>query len=111
METQMNPGTSTRRFGLLVIPLCLLVRLLTPSASAQEPSTVEWNEARLSASAKAAPFASLPSEVARLTGLEIRGLAGLPATVDVEFSNLPLREGLKRLLGPVNSIREANSRA
>lgn len=100
----MNPRTSIRRFGTLVIPLFLFIHLLISSASAQEPFTVEWQDALLSVSAKAAPFAALLSQVARLTGLEIRGLTGLQATVDVEFSRLPLREGLKRLLAPVNSV-------
>ena len=104
MAIRMNPGTLTRRSGTLVISAFLFVNLLISSASAQEPFTVEWKEARLSVSARAAPFASLLSEVARLTGFEIRGLAGLQATVDVEFSRLPLREGLKRLLVPVNSV-------
>jgi len=100
----MNPGTATRRCGPLVLPLLLLVPLLIASASAREPFTVEWKEARLSVSAKAAPFAALLSHVARLTGLDIQGLAELPATVDVEFARLPLREGLQRLLAPVNSV-------
>ena len=104
MANRMNPGTPSRRVGILVIPVFLVVLLLISPASAQEPFTVEWKEARLSVSAKAAPIVSLLGEVARLTGLEIRGLAGLQATVDVRFSRLPLREGLKRLLAPVNSV-------
>src|SRR5262245_57828649 len=74
------------------------------SASAQAASTVEYQAGRLSVSVETMPLAQLLREVARQTGLEIRGLESLRVDVSARFSALPLLEGLRSLLASVNYV-------
>ncbi|MGO9058636.1 MAG: HEAT repeat domain-containing protein [Candidatus Binataceae bacterium] len=67
------------------------------------PLLVDWQQERLSVSADGAPLARVLLEVARRTGLELRGASVLRRNADVHFSGLPLRDGLKKLLASVNS--------
>lgn len=52
----------------------------------------------LSVSARAVPLRALLSEVARLAGFEVTGLAAMDRMVSVEFKSLPLDRALRRLL-------------
>jgi len=72
--------------------------VLVSPASAQPPLVVEWKAQRLSVSAERAPLAQVLQEVARQTGIEVDGLQGLQQRVSVRFANLPLRDGLAKLL-------------
>jgi hypothetical protein len=86
-----------------VTAFLLLVTLFVASSTrAQAPLTVEWKEGRLGVTAERVPLAQILQAVARRTGVEIRGLEGLQEKVSVHFANLPLREGLQKLLTPVN---------
>ncbi|HXR36504.1 MAG TPA: HEAT repeat domain-containing protein [Candidatus Binataceae bacterium] len=67
------------------------------------PFLVDWQQERLSVSAHGAPLARVLLEVARRTGLELRGASVLKRNTDVHFSGLLLRDGLKQLLASVNS--------
>ena len=85
-------------YGLRMCPALLLFTLfLVSSASAHTPLHVEWREERLSVSAEKEPLAQILHEVARQTGMEIRGLEGLQEQVSVRFAGLPLQEGLQKL--------------
>jgi hypothetical protein len=86
-----------------VIAILLFVPLFVVSSTrAQAPFTVDWQEERLSVTAEKVPLAQILHEVARLTGVEIRGLEELQEKVSVRFANLSLREGLQKLLAQVN---------
>lgn len=90
-------------YGLRVCsPLLLCTCFLISAAWAQAPLQVEWKEGRLSVSAEKVPLAQILQEVARQTGMEIRGLEGLQEPVSVRFARLPLHEGLQKL--PVNYL-------
>jgi hypothetical protein len=81
----------------VLFSLLLLVLLVLP-ASAEQGLTVEWRGESLSVSAVRVPRSRILEEVARRTGLEIRGLRELSEEVSVRFSRLPLREALDQLL-------------
>jgi hypothetical protein len=71
--------------------------VLVAAPAAPAPLHVEWVAGRLSMNAEHVPLAQLLHEVARQTGMEIDGLAGLQDTVSVRFGGLPLYEALQRL--------------
>jgi hypothetical protein len=87
----------------VLFSLLLLVLLVLP-ASAEQGLTVEWRGESLSVSAVRVPLSRILEEVARRTGLEIRGLRELSEEVSVRFSRLPLREALDRLLPEKRTI-------
>ena len=73
------------------------------SASAQEPIKVEWSDGRLSVIAERASLPQILQEVARKTGMEVRGLDQLKTEeVFVSFSGVPLGEALRNLLAGVD---------
>lgn len=78
--------------------------LIAPTALAQKLLKVEWNEGRLSVMAEKTALSDILREVARQTGLEVRGLEGLQEEVSVRFADLPLDEALRKLLSRVNSL-------
>ena len=76
---------------------CVLL-LFVSGTFAQAPLVVEWNAGRLSVSADHTPLAQVLREVASRTGIEVHGLDRLRERVSVRFANLPLREGLDKIL-------------
>lgn len=89
----------------VTIAIFLFVSLLiAPTAFAQELLKVEWKEGRLSVMAEKTALSQILREVARQTGLEVRGLEGLQEEVSVRFADLPLYEALRKLLDRVNSV-------
>jgi hypothetical protein len=87
---------------MLAVVLGLLLPPLGSVATAQTPLTVEWKAARLSVSAQGVSLAQILREVARRTGIEVQGLEGLQQRVSVRFADLPLREGLEKLLAQMD---------
>jgi hypothetical protein len=85
------------RFPLAIL-LVLFSTVSFSRVSAEAPPTIEWKAEMLSVSAERAPLAQILREVARRTGIEIQGLDGLQEPVSVRFADLPLREGLEKLL-------------
>jgi hypothetical protein len=63
---------------------------------------VEWKQGRLGVRAEQASLSQVLGEIARRTGLEIRGKVAANRKVSAAFSNVSLREGLHKLLGPTN---------
>jgi hypothetical protein len=84
------------------ILLFLTSLVFVARADAQTRLTVEWQAGRLSVSAERAPLAQVLQEVAHRTGIEVQGLDGLQESVSVRFSDLPLSEGLEKLLAQIN---------
>lgn len=84
--------------------LVVLLLLRSPVAGAQAPATVEWEAGRLSVRAEKTPLHHLLQEVARRTGLRLRGTEALRQEVWVGFSGLPLRQALQRLLAGVSHV-------
>ncbi|MGH8614804.1 MAG: HEAT repeat domain-containing protein [Gammaproteobacteria bacterium] len=54
--------------------------------------------------AQEAPLAPLMQEISRCTGVEILGLDKLERKISIQFSNLALAEGLRRLLGEFDHV-------
>src|SRR2546427_5052010 len=89
----------------VTIATVLFVALLIASpALAQKSLEVEWKAGRLSVRAENTALSEILREVARQTGLEVRGHEGLQEEVSVRFADLPLDEGLQKLLDRVNSL-------
>jgi hypothetical protein len=85
-------------YGLRVCSNVLLCTLfLVSSASAHVSLQVEWRAGGLSVRAEKVPLTQILQEIARRTGMEIRGLGGLQELVSVRFAGLPLQEGLQKL--------------
>jgi hypothetical protein len=75
-----------------------------PAGADPAPShfKVVWKEGRLSVTAERASLSPVLGEIARQTGLEIRGGQALKGEVSATFSSVSLREGLHQLLGTMN---------
>jgi HEAT repeats len=93
----------TRSLALWAFALCLVLRILVcpPSAFAQKMK-VEWKNQRLSVSAREVPLSEILIEISRQTGIEVGGLEELHGQAVEDFSSLPLREGLEKLLSGRN---------
>jgi len=76
----------------------------TAATSAQETLAVTYHEGRLSVRAKQMPLVRILQEVSHRTGLEVRVLSTLQEEVSVMFAGIPLLDGLRRLLAPVNYL-------
>jgi hypothetical protein len=103
------PHSNPLGCSLLIRSLCdcatvLLFSLCVASfASAGVQLQVQWKNGRLSLSAEQVSLAQVLREVSRKTGMEVRGSAFLPGgKVSQQFTDLPLDEGLKRLLRTTN---------
>ena len=89
----------------VVILASLFFTLLVVSvASAQVPFTVEWQRGRLSILAEKMSLSQIVREIAHRTGMQVQGLEELEAEVSVHFADLPLREGLQKLLAQENYL-------
>ena len=88
----------------IVFTLLLSFTFLASVAFAQARLTVRWSEERLSVQASGAPVASVLREVARHTHVQIRGLEEARGTVDVEFADKHLIDGLRVLLQDFNYV-------
>ena len=88
--------------SLGVAAVLLLVCVAIEPVWAQRPFTVEWNQEQLSVFADGAPLVEVLAELARRTGLELRGISDLKQGAYAHFAGLPLREGVMRLLANVN---------
>ena len=69
---------------------------------AESPVKVDWNKGRLSVAAENAELSQILREVARQTGIEIRGSQDIGQRVSVHFSDVSLEKGLKALLDGVD---------
>jgi type II secretory pathway component GspD/PulD (secretin) len=88
----------------IVSGLLLSLLVSVPCATAQVALKVEWKEERLSILAERAPLSQVLQEVAKQTGVKFRGLDVPQENVSLNFSHLPLLEGLRRLLAQVNYV-------
>jgi len=115
-----------RKFGALVIAAFMSLAVSSPllgdtiiadratgqaqrsvamaAASSRETLAVTYHEGRLSVRAKQMPLVSILQEVSRQTGLEVRVMSSVQQEVSVMFTGLPLLDGLRRLLAPVNYL-------
>lgn len=87
----------SRPYRWLFLLLLCSALFLTPFAWAGTSLKVEWKEGHLSVIAEETPLSEILREVARQTGMEIRGLEVLQERVSVNFAGLSLREGLQKL--------------
>jgi hypothetical protein len=83
----------------------LVLAVLAPTSTAAGPTlAVDWTRERLSVAAEEVPLADALREVARRTGLQVRGAEILADSVTIRFSGLPLSEALRRLLARVDHV-------
>jgi hypothetical protein len=89
---------------LLAVSVVSSVSAKLPGGADSAPSRfkVVWKEGRLSVTAERASLSRVLAEIARQTGLEIRGSQIPNKEVSATFSNVSLREGLHQLLDPMN---------
>lgn len=78
------------------------------TGEASSSVTVLYQDGHLSVSAEQIPLAQILRMVALKTGVEIKGFEGLKREVSVRFSQLPLIEGVRRLLQDVSHILISN---
>jgi hypothetical protein len=99
-------GVRTRAVArTLVLLSCLALALGLPApALAEGAFTVDWTGGLLTVTAEQAPLGRVLGEVARRTGLRIRGAETLREPVTVSFSSLRLAEGIRRLLARVDHV-------
>src|SRR5262245_53857595 len=99
LAVAMSGQPTLARAGVPMTPPSIMA-----TASPQAALTVTYQEGRLSVRAERVPLANLLQEVARQTGLTIQGLSSVQQEVSVQFGNLPLLDGLRRLLARVNYL-------
>jgi HEAT repeat protein/PBS lyase HEAT-like repeat-containing protein len=75
-------------------------------AAAASPATlaVRYDDGHLSVHAERVPLDRVLQEVARQARLELAGVSSLEQDVSVTFADLPLLDGVRRLLRPVNYL-------
>ncbi len=78
--------------------LLALVSLHASSARAESAIKVDWNKGRLSVAAENAELSQILREVAKQTGVKIRGSQDIGQRVSMHFSDVSLEKGLKALL-------------
>jgi hypothetical protein len=84
----------------LLLMLCWLVRAAT--AVAAMPVSVSWSDGRLSVSTVDSPLDAVLAEISRRTGLMVITATPPRRRVTANFSNLPLRSALARLITQEN---------
>jgi hypothetical protein len=90
-----------------LVAIAGVLALLGAPARAGEPAPparVSYHEGRLSVTAEAARLADVLQEVARVTGVDIEGHERLADRLSIALANLPLRDGLRRLLAVVSYV-------
>jgi hypothetical protein len=97
----------------VAVAIILLALSVVSYASAELPAgasstsprfSVVWKERRFSVTAEQTSLSLVLGEIAKQTGLEIRGGQALEKEVSVSFSGVSLAEGLHQLLGPMNYV-------
>ncbi|MDO8430805.1 MAG: HEAT repeat domain-containing protein [Candidatus Binatus sp.] len=88
--------------GLPLLILFFFLPAIVEAASADKSFSVRWQQNRLSVVANGAPLRDVLAEVARQTGLEVTGIKALKRESRGQFSDLLLRDAVKKLLGNVN---------
>ena len=88
--------------GFSSFVLLILIPAVLQAAPGEKPFSVRWQQERLSITADGAPLAGVLQEVARQTGIEVRGIETIRRDAHVRLSDLPLGQGLSRLLANVN---------
>lgn len=71
-------------------------------ARAESSIKVDWNKAHLSVNAENAELSQVLREVARQTGIKVRGSQDVGQRVSIHFSDVTLEKGLKTLLDGVD---------
>ncbi|MGO9057675.1 MAG: hypothetical protein ACLQU2_09875 [Candidatus Binataceae bacterium] len=89
---------------LLAVSVVSFASAKSPAGADSAPSRfkVVWKEGRLSVNAERASLSQVLGEIAKQTGIEIRGGEVLKRKVSAKFSSVSLRKGLHELLGPLN---------
>ena len=88
--------------GFSSFVLLILISAAVHAAPGENPFSVRWQQERLSITADGVPLAGVLQEVARQTGIEVRGIETIRRQAHIRLSDLPLPQGLSRLLANVN---------
>lgn len=81
------------------------------SADTKATWKVAYKDGRLDVVAQEAPLIRLMQEISRCTGVEILGLDRLESKISIQFSDLALEDGLRRLLAEVDHVFITDQRA
>lgn len=101
MSNMIRPTIAYPSLGIACI---LLLFFLFSSLSTKVPFTVQWQEERLSVIAEKAPLADILREVTRQTGHKVGNPESLREKISIRFFNLPLQEGIHRLLSSTHRV-------
>lgn len=82
--------------------LCLLAAALTGICGTADPFVWDKEQKRLGANIEAADLEQVLSKLSRTMGWQIYLEPGMRQRISVRFKNLPLGEGLKRVLGDLS---------
>lgn len=96
------------KFATVVLFILVYTIVLPPSGITQTsfPGAMNLREGKLTARITAAPLLQVLEEITHLSGVRIVWLngAGCDRRVSVEFTDLPLNEGLMRILAQTNFL-------
>lgn len=92
-------GSRDRAVGLLIVAAVAAWRPSTVLASMPAALQVDLRGDRITVRARQVPLEDALAAIASRLGAEVRGRLGGTRTVDVEFENVALPDGLARLLG------------
>ena len=96
------------KFATIALLILAYTIFLPPSGIAQPsfPGTVNLRKGKLTARITAAPLLQVLEEISQLSGIRIVWLNGAESNrqVSAEFTDLPLVEGLMKILAPTNFL-------
>ena len=92
-------------------PLLTFALIVVASASSQRDAKVdqraakvEWRQGQLSVTAEKVPLSEVVKAVASKAGIEVVELGEFRQEISVQFSDVPLHDGLQRLLADVDYV-------
>ena len=106
------------RWNWVIYPLLTSALIVVASASSQRDTKVEqraakveWRQGQLSVTAEKVPLSEVVKAVASKAGIEIVELEEFREEISVQLSDVPLHDGLQRLLADVNYVLIESARA
>jgi hypothetical protein len=94
-----------------IYPLLTFALIVVASASSQRDAKVdqraakvEWRQGQLSVTAEKVPLSEVIKAVASKAGIEVVELEEFRQEISVQFSDVPLHDGLQRLLADLNYV-------
>ena len=80
-----------------ILPALFLIIALVPRTGAETPPVIQWQDQRLSITAKNGLLADILRTVAQQTGVEMQGLERGQDIVSLQLSQVPLHTAIQHL--------------